>query len=360
MEINQSALKKYLEDLFGGSITRIKMSTLGKGCIGIGYLLEFETSKNRYRRVLKCMYSEHLGSDYPADRAQSLILAHHTYNRMDNHVESLDVVGVDRKGNILPVGKAEDFYILMDEAKGKDFFSDLRRIAAEKKFTKEDKERVVVLAKYLAELHAKRFQSESLYRRKIRDTVGSGVSIMGILDMYPEKVSWFSHKMQAELVKKAIEHWSEERYRSDRLCEIHGDFHPGNIWFRDSGDFILLDRSRGQFGEAADDITAFLINFIFYSVMYEGGFTGPLAELCQAFIDNYLKLTKDKDLGKVISPYWAFRTVVVCNPHPAFYPDSFFESQKKAKDVRKKMLNFAFNSLEEKNFNWKKIDSYLH
>ncbi|MFA6097709.1 MAG: aminoglycoside phosphotransferase family protein [Candidatus Paceibacterota bacterium] len=360
MEINKISLKKYFESRFDGrKIDRIEILPLGKGCIGIGSLVEFEIGGTKYRKVLKSLFCEHMGSEYPADRAQSLLLAHHTFNDMDNHVRSFDVVGVSGSGSVLPIGDAQEFFIFMDEAKGTDLFSDIKRIAKNDEYSQNDKEKVLILAKYLAKLHSKKFKSDSLYKRKIRDTIGSGVSIMGVLDMYPENLSWFGPGVQAEIVKKAVEHWMLEKYRSERLCEIHGDFHPGNIWFMDKNDFTLLDRSRGRYGEAADDITAFLINFIFYSLVHRGEFDGALAELFHIFIDEYLRRTQDEEMAGVIAPYWAFRMVVVCNPHPFFYPDSFYEDERTALAVRKKMINFALNALDAKTFEWKKMNSYF-
>lgn len=360
MDIDKTKLKRYLEEEFiKEKIEKIKISPLGKGCLGVGYLLEFVSGGKKQRKILKSLYKEHMGSEYPADRAQSLIMAHQTYNLLENHIKSLDVIGVKENGDISSVGDAKEFFILMDEAKGRNFFEDIKRIAAEDRFSAEDKNRIIVLAEFLAKLHKKKFKSESLYKRKLRDTIGSGASIMGVLDMYPQNLAWFSRSNQAKLVGKAVEHWSRERYLSRRLCRIHGDFHPGNIWFGNKTSFTILDRSRGEFGEAADDITAFLINFIFYSIVYNGNFKGALTELYNIFVGKYFSLTKDKEMSRVASPYWAFRTIVVCNPHPHFYPNSFFGNGSKALAVRKKMLNFGFNVLEDKWFEWEKINDYL-
>ncbi|MFZ2970418.1 MAG: hypothetical protein WA063_04685, partial [Minisyncoccia bacterium] len=312
MKINRASLKEYFEGHFNGKkIKKIKISPLGKGCIGIGHLVKFEIGGKKYHKVLKSLYSEHMGSEYPADRAQSLLLAHHTYNKMNNHVKSLDVIGACENGSILPIGEAQEFFIIMDEARGKDFFGDIKRIAVKNEFSKIDERKVLVLAEFLAKIHNDKLKSETLYKRKIRDTIGSGVSIMGVLDMYPENLSWFKKEKQAALVGKAVEHWAKEKYLSHRLCKIHGDFHPGNIWFMDDLSFTLLDRSRGENGEAADDITAFLINFIFYSLVYQESFKGALSRLLYIFIDKYFELTRDEEMGKIIAPYWAFRTVVV-------------------------------------------------
>ena len=40
---------------------------------------------------------------------------------------------------------------------------------------------------------------------------------------------------------------------------MHGDFHPWNLLFREGVEFSVLDRSRGEWGEPADDVIRALI-----------------------------------------------------------------------------------------------------
>jgi len=357
MAINESGLKNYLENKFGGKLNSFTMSTLGRGCLGIGYLLEFEINDKKYRKILKSLYTEHLGKEYSADRAQSLILAHSSYALMEHHIRSMDVIGLEKDGEMISVGNAEEFFILMDEAGGTDYFNDLKKIGQSGTLNDADKNKAAILARFLANLHKKKFNKGSLYKRKIRDTIGSGESIMGIMDMYPPNLDWFPEKTQIKIVQKAVEFWMKDKYRVGRLCRVHGDFHPGNIWFKNAADFILLDRARGEFGEPADDVTALAINFIFYSLIYQGDFSGALKELAGIFIKEYFKLSGDKEMEKVIAPYWAFRAAILCNP--SFYPDSFFENSGKAIKVRKKIINFALRTLDAKKFSWRKITNYL-
>ena len=73
------------------------------------------------------------------------------------------------------------------------------------------------------------------------------------------------------------------RNRTGRLCQVHGDFHPWNVMFRNGTDFSVLDRSRGEWGEAADDITAMAMNYIFYSVQKSFRLSGDLKDLFELF-----------------------------------------------------------------------------
>jgi aminoglycoside phosphotransferase (APT) family kinase protein len=44
---------------------------------------------------------------------------------------------------------------------------------------------------------------------------------------------------------------------------VHGDFHPWNILFQNDCDFAVLDRSRGEWGDPADDVAPLTINYLF-------------------------------------------------------------------------------------------------
>jgi hypothetical protein len=86
------------------------------------------------------------------------------------------------------------------------------------------------------------------------------------------------------------------------LCAIHGDFHPGNIRFH-GDDFLVLDRSRGIWGESADDVSCRAMNFVYYALKHRGAFEGPFAALYRLFFDRYLKETQDQGLFEVIQPF---------------------------------------------------------
>ncbi|NIQ82065.1 MAG: hypothetical protein GTN93_29110, partial [Anaerolineae bacterium] len=48
-----------------------------------------------------------------------------------------------------------------------------------------DESRVIALADYLADIHADKNPDPALYRRRIRDVMGHGEGIVGIIDSYP-------------------------------------------------------------------------------------------------------------------------------------------------------------------------------
>jgi aminoglycoside phosphotransferase (APT) family kinase protein len=131
---------------------------------------------------------------------------------------------------------------------------------------------------------------------------------------------------------------------------VHGDFHPGNIWFKNSTDFVLLDRSRGPWGDAADDVTALTINYIFFSINKFGVIKGPYLEALNLFYETYINKTGDKELFEIVAPFYAFRGAVVANP--VFYPDVTPES-------RKKIINFVNAVLNDESFKLDRVNEYV-
>lgn len=345
VEIKPVHVLDYLTNVYGSAKIR-KIFPLGAGAHGEGYRVQFEVQGEARSVIVKSLFPEHFGHEYPADRAQVLIQAHMAYNRMDRHVRSLDVMGLGPRG-LISLGEAEEFFIVMEEAKGTPYFEDLGRIARTG-VTEGDRRRVQALADFLAELHSSKIDNPSLYRRKIRDTVGHGECLMGVLDTYPE-VGFTSNIEMVQIVMKAVKWWGRIKDRGHRLSVVHGDFHPGNIWWKGE-EFTLLDRSRGLYGEPADDLTALTINYILYDLQRTPDFTGPFRELFDLFFDRYIQWTADEEVFEVMAPFYAFRAAVVADP--MLYPDV-------DDSVRRKIFNFTQNILDEQVFDRKNVSDYF-
>ena len=97
--------------------------------------------------------------------------------------------------------------------------------------------------------------------------------------------------------------------RVHRLRQVHGDFHPWNILFREGTDFVLLDRSRGEWGEPADDVTCLTMNYLFFSLQRSGRLDGNFESLFRRFWDRYL--AKSGDIGDAPG-----RCALLCVPRP--------------------------------------------
>ena len=171
---------------------------------------------------------------------------------------------------------------------------------------------------------------------------------MGVFDIYPDGT--LSYDETTAIIKKSVDWIYRLKPYYNRLSQIHGDFHPGNIWFKDSSDFILLDRSRGPWGEPADDITALTINYIFFSVKKYEDIRGPYLEGLNLFFEEYIKLTGDRQLLEVVAPFFAFRGVVVANP--VFYPELTSKQ-------RGLLFSFVRNVLDADRFELQRVHDYL-
>jgi aminoglycoside phosphotransferase (APT) family kinase protein len=247
--------------------------------------------------------------------------------------------------------EAREFYLFMDEAEGKPYFKDLNEILERGRLKEVDRERAQVLARCLIQIHKTKYSGKNartLYRRRIRDLIGHGECIMGIIDSF-DKLEFTTDQELLDYARKCLTWWGKIRDKSERLSRVHGDYHPGNIWFH-GDDFTLLDRSRGSYGEPAGDLSCLGINYIYYAIKERGTFEGPFAELFRLFLRTYFEKIPDHDFFEVTQPFFAFRVLVLANP--VFYPDDTTET-------KRKLLNFGLSVLETKSFNMGKISAYI-
>ncbi len=345
--INEEAIKSYLLKKFDG-IVSIDISKLGSGVQGSGFHVEMKTAEGVRSYVVKGLLSEGLGHDYPSDRAAVFLLDLDEYKNLPRHVTAVDVLAEMRDGTIKSIGGAREYYLLMEKADGDDYFRDLREFAKKKLLDGGDRRKIRAMAAYLAEIHSVKKDSRGLYWRKLRDTVGHGECLMGVFDTYPDGT--LGYEEMAEIEKKCVDWRARLKPLSSRLSQIHGDFHPGNIWFRNDEDFILLDRSRGPWGEPADDVTALAINYIFFSVRNHGDIREAYLEGLKLFFDEYIMASGDKEINGVVAPFFAFRAVVVANP--VFYPDL-------TQEKRAALFRFCKNVLDRSIFTPDEVNSYL-
>lgn len=290
------------------------------------------------------------GHDHKADRAGALIWAHDAYGKLACHVKSLDVGFFTRAGLLQSAGGAEEYFLLVEKAEGSAYRLDLERIRTEGKATASDFDRARALSAYLAKIHAEKGKDVQLYLRRIRDLIGHGEGIMGILDGYPADYPLLPPKQQY-LVESGCVAWRHYlKEKAQRLSIVHGDFHPWNILFRTGTDFTLLDRSRGEWGEPADDIAALSINYLFFSLLRSGRMEGPFRELFDLFYGEYLERTHDLELNWVAPPFYVFRALVIASPR--WYPDL-------PEQVRVKLFRFVQTMLRVEQFDHKDLNRYL-
>jgi hypothetical protein len=111
----------------------------------------------------------------------------------------------------------------------------------------------------------------------------------------------------------------------------------------------MLNRSRGEFGEPADDVTSLTMNYLFFSLQGAGRLSGGLESLFRRFWERYLRKSEDLEMLQVAAPFFAFRGLVMA--HPVWYPNL-------STDVRQKLFNFIRSVLEEDIFDPEKVNEY--
>jgi hypothetical protein len=92
------------------------------------------------------------------------------------------------------------------------------------------------------------------------------------------------------------------------------------------------------------------INYILYSLLKYGKLAGEFKKLFDIFFQNYLNMTKDEEILKVIQPFYAFRGLVVASPiwYP-FHPEG----------VREKLFAFIKNVLSAERFEPGRVNKAL-
>jgi hypothetical protein len=266
--------------------------------------------------VWRTATANELGHDRRSDRAAEALLAFDDFANIPGHVAPLDVGVVRRTGELVSIRDYEELYLLTPYARGNPYANDLRTIARTGRAEERDHERVRVLARYLAKLHTP-LADPPRYRRSIRDLVGSGEGIFGVIDSYPAMTAGASASRLEGIERRAARWRWRLREHEGRLARIHGDFHPFNILF-DGDEIVLLDASRGTAGDPADDLAALAINYILFALDSVDGWRG-LGPLWFRLWQTYAEEHNDPMLGSVLPPFLAWRALVVCNPK--FYPN---------------------------------------
>lgn len=269
--------------------------------------------------VLHTATPNEFGHDRRADRAEEMVLAADTFGLIPNHVGVLDVGAFRGDDDFVSLAETGEFYLLTTHAEGRLYADDLRHIARTGTLRALDHRRLEVLVKFLAKLHAEKPSlPRSTYVRAIRDTVGSGEGIFGIIDGYPDGVTEAHLDRLRRIEMRCVARRHDMSQRCQRLARTHGDFHPFNVLFDDHAELSLLDTSRGSVGEPADDVACMALNFPFFSLGQPGAWRGAFQPLWRAFWERYVTLTHDDDIYSVAALFLAWRGLVLANPK--WYP----------------------------------------
>lgn len=257
------------------------------------------------------------GHDRRADRVADMVLAYDTFGAIPRHTRALDVGLFGSDGSLVSVRDTSEAYLVTTWAEGHIYADELRAVAERRVASERDVAHARSLGAYLAGLH-RHLEEPHRYVRSVRDLVGSGEGIFGIIDGYPAGVPMASaERLQA--IEQRLMAWRWRlKVRTERLVRVHGDFHPFNLLFDDDSELAVLDASRGCAGDAADDLTALSVNYLFFALQ-TGTWSGTYRPLWRAFWRTYFDNRRDDEAVALAPPYLAWRALVLANP--SWYPD---------------------------------------
>jgi hypothetical protein len=270
----------------------------------------------RRQLVFRTMAANPFGHDRRADRFDGLVLAYDGFGRIPDHVAALDVGAIGPEGAPISLRGAGEPYLVTEFAEGRPYADDLREVAA-RGAGPLDLARCDALVDWLVRLHAEPVEAPQAWRRALRDLVGHGEGIFGVVDAFGDDVPAASPARLEALEARALAWRWRLRGRAGRLRRTHGDFHPFNLLFGEGTRFTLLDASRGGLGDPADDLVALAINYPFFALDHPRGWDG-LGPLWRRAWARYLAASGDGGLLEAVAPHLAWRALVLACPR--FYP----------------------------------------
>lgn len=356
-QLSDRNVERYLQARFGEAVRVLRLVPLGHedatDLKGYGYgtpvRVDYEVGSERRSAVLETVAPGPFGHEDPSDRARILLWSHRAYNRLPKHVRSLDVGGFTSRGELLSVADIEEFFTLNEYVAGREYFHDLERLRDGGAPNDVDIARAEALADYLIGIHAVRGGDPELYVRRLRELMGHHECIAGLLDTYPVRLGGIT-RWRIERIERSCVGWRWKlKEVAHRLRQVHGDFHPWNILFREGVDFTVLDRSRGEWGDPADDVACLAMNYIFFSLQRSERLEGGLEALFRRFWNRYLEGSGDTELPAVVAPFFAFRALVMASP--VWYPQL-------KEPVRQKLINFVEAILRAEAFDPSHVNEY--
>lgn len=315
--------------------------------------IEYSVGDRVMTEVIHRIRPTPFGRERSDDRAAAIWLDYTTFNRLPRHVNAMDLVAHLECGRLVSLREPRDLLLVTTYQPGELYADDLVRLRDGGELRATDLRRVEALARYLAEVHQQTIDDPSrqpvLWRRRLRDLVGHGECIMGLTDNYPPDFA-LADADRLQRIEEMANRWRWRlKPRNHRLRQVHGDFHPFNILFSNSIKFHVLDRSRGEWGEPADDVSCMTINYIFFGLQHSGDLNGPFRQLYERFWQVYLTNRHDPELLEVIQPWYAWRALVVASP--VWYPSI-------SDAVRSKLLRFCEQVMADEHFDYVHPERY--
>jgi hypothetical protein len=360
IDVAQRALVDHLRRRYGEDVELLRVRRLGESAeddgdlksMGFGRPLRITLRRQGRKRdlVIRGVRRNRFGRERSDDRAAAVWLDYRSFNVLPSHVSARDMLVRTSGDELQSIAGAEELLLVSEYVPGKPYAKDLERIRDTGAPEAQDLRRVEALATYLARIHRKRHADPSLWQRRLRDLVGNGEGIMGLTATYPLP-SLYACAEQLLNLEELANRWRWSlRPLHFRLCQVHGDFHPFNVLFQQGESFSVLDRSRGPWGEAGDDVVCMAINYLFFALQRGPAFTGGLRLMHDLFWETYLHQRQDPEMLGVVQPWIAWRALVLASP--AWYPQ--IDDR-----VRIQLLAYARNVMIARRYDYRRVERYL-
>lgn len=356
MALERDAIARWAEGRFGGKVRAIEPIDGDLGDKGLAYASVLRVRLDGAPDVVVHTTRKNtgFGHDDLADRAYAAFLPYATFGSFPRHARALDVGSIAEDGSLRSIADADDFYFVTEFVEGTPYFHDLERVGATRSATDDDLGRARALADVLADAHAEKRRDDATWLRKLRMLQGHDECVAGIVDSYDGGGGDAPQTARLRRIEhRVLDHRHRLKAFSWRLARVHGDFHPWNVLVSGRGaelGIVVLDRSRGAYGEPADDLSAMAINYIFFALRSGAASAPAFRALFRAFLGHWLSRTRDHEALGVAQPYFAYRALVVASP--AWYPNL-------PDGVRERLLELAEAVLEMETLDLDALESYF-
>jgi len=209
VKIPESIMQKYLEEKFKQDVKILKYERLGTGWHATGYKIDCMVKKKEHNIIIRTLRPEGFSHDYASDRAGTFLLAHELSKNVAKHTPSLDVGGYTKDGKLIFMGDCKEFFQIVELVEGKEYGKELMEIMERGSLTEEDRRKALLLSDYLVSIHKEKFEikneedeaaAKSIYKRHLRDCICHGEMLMGVIDTYPEKLTFTNKKEFIKMV----------------------------------------------------------------------------------------------------------------------------------------------------------------
>ena len=243
MDFELAEVMKYLENQFQNKVKIEEVKQLagiatgaealkqfGYGC---PFLVSCKVDDRKEPLVFHRIRRNAFGRERQDDRAAAVWLDFKTFNHLPRHVPAVDMLLRSGKGEMVSIHGAKEVLLVTSYRPECPYADDLMRARDQGKIQPLDIRRAETLASYLAEIHQVKHNEPTLWRRGLRDLVGHGEGIMGLTDSYPQNLDYVTNRELHSIEEMANTwRWKLKPF-VNRLCQVHGDFHPFNIIFEE-------------------------------------------------------------------------------------------------------------------------------